>query len=239
MNNKASEAKLFICLGENYLDQGKLDLAVQHAIRGTEIAKEIKNDTIESRAYGSLAEMYRHYDQYELALKYNRMVIEKGKSLNNENLIAKAYNNLSATLGEMGRNAEAIDSLKKALTMVSDSSWFPKAKLNSNIGFCYRNVEEYDLAIYYHKLSLAYKRKANMKTSMGYSLGAIGRAYLGKKITDSAIYYIQQEYELATQFRNPHQIKDAVSHLSDAYEESGNYRMAFELLQQKTEIQCY
>lgn len=234
---KKLEAKFLLRQGFYYLNRGQFSSAVTSALASTEIASTLKNDTLQADAFIALAEMYRQYDQYELAIEYNKKAMELGRRLKHEIFLAKTYNNLSATLGEIDRNQEAIDSLQKGLLLISPDNLFARAKFNSNIGFCYRNMGEFDKAIHFHKIALSIKQRANMDKTLAYSLGAIGRAYQGKNMIDSAIHYIQQEYNLARQYKIPNAIADAAQHLSEAHEASGNHKQALELLKENRVIE--
>ena len=226
-----------IRLSDNFLSKGNLADAVKLSLETIEKAKETNDTILVVKAYGSLAEAYRHFDHLDLALKYNKLAIQYAIPAKDEDLIARSYNNLSAVLGEMELNYEAIDSLTKGLRFVSNSNLFARAKFNSNIGYCYRNLGEYQKALEYHRKALSLKNKASMDFSLAYSLGAIGRAHSGLGNKDSAIFYIQQEVEYANRFKNIHQIRDAVSHLSDVYAEDGDYEKAYKFFLQKKEIE--
>lgn len=232
---KASEqedlvSKYLVKLGENHLDKGEFDLGVEKALEGLAIAKKIKNDTLVGTSYAALAEMYRIQDQLDLALKHNQLFVEIARKLKDQNMIGRAYSNLSAVLGELGRNYQAIDSLKKGLSFIDSTNLFGKAKLTSNIGYCYRNLGKYEEALQLHREALRIKREAKMNSSIAYSMGAIGRAHLGLGNTDSAIFYTRKEYELASNYKIPFQIADGASHLSEAYEAAGDYQNAMKFL---------
>lgn len=224
-------AKSKIVMGEVFLDQGNMQQAVELSLEAIDIANEHKDTLSLIKATGSLAEIYRHYDYYDLALKYNRQVLDLAKRVNDQRSIGIAYNNMSATLGEQGHNLEAIDSLQSALKIIDSSNIYSRAKLTSNIGYCYRNLGEYSKALVYHRKALVLKRVGKMQSSIAYTLGAIGRAHIGLGNLDSGIYYAKKARALELEFKNPHQVSSATSHLATAYAAAGDYKNAYHFQQ--------
>lgn len=231
------QIKCSIKLANLYLDKGQFDVAVELYLKCIDKSMALNDPGLLTIANGSLAEAYRHYDQYELAMKYNQLALEQAKLTKDEHLLARTYNNLSATLGEMGDNEIAIDSLKSGLRILSEDNFFAKGKFNSNIGFCYRNMGEYDSSLTYHKVALAFKNLGKFEHTYSYSLDAIGRSYVHLGQIDSALYYMNASKELAIKYNNLHRLGDIYKHLSDAYTVDGNYQNAYNYLLKSNEIE--
>ncbi len=212
---------------DTYLDLGEIDRSVDLYLKAVSKAESLKRESLQALVYGSLAEVYRVTDQLEYALRYNSKALAIARHMENEHSWAKIYNNMGATLGEFGQNNRAIDTLKRALQLISDSNYFARAKFFSNIGYCYRNMEQYDSALYYHGLALILKKKHGFANTIAYSLDAIGRAYIGLGVPDSAIKYIREGHEQALKYGNSYQIKDILIHLSEAYALAKDYSNAF------------
>ena len=219
--------KYYSRLSGNYLDMGDMKSGVKTSLRAIEIAEENALEELLPECFSTLAEIYRHYDYYDLALEYHSKSLAIAKQLNNQYDLGRAYNNISAVLGEIDKNQEAIDSLKKGLSIIHDSDLVSRAYLNSNLGFCYRNMEAYQEAIHYTRISLNLKTRAKMARSIPYSLGAIGRAHLGLKNYDSALFYIQQRWELEKNYNNLYGLSDASVHMADVYVAIGDYKKAY------------
>lgn len=224
------ESKSLKRVGDNFLSSGDFDKAVQFTLQAIDLSLTLNDPTLTSHNYSGLAEMYRLWDQYKLAITYNELALQYAKISGEEDAIAKAYNNLSAVLGEIGRNKDAIDSLQKGLTFLRSDNYFAIAKLNSNIGFCYRNMGEFQKAIDYQRIALKYKREAKMLSSLGYTFGSIGRAYLGLNMYDSAIYYVAKEVNEAKKYKNIHNIKDTYVHYGEVFEQMGKIDSAYHYL---------
>jgi len=224
-------------LADCYLDMGDLTKAIEIALNVLTIAEKIADSSLMTHSLSNIAEYYRHYDLLDNALDYNLKALSIVNILDDEDIKGKAYNNLSAVLGEMGEDQRAIDSLKSGLNHLSETNFFGRGKLNSNIGYCYRNMGQYQEAINYHRIALYYKEKANMESSIGYTMGAIGRAFLGLEKIDSAFFYVKKELDLALQYKNPHNIKDAYIHLADVYLANEDYKNAYYHFQNGKEIE--
>lgn len=225
--NYSKSIKYRLSASHNALDQGDLNEAIKIGINANEIAIDNKDSLWIARTYNNIAEAYRFFDQLDLSFSYNQKALTIGRKLNDEHIYAMIYNNMAVILGEMGKNEEAIDTLENALELLGDSNFFARAKFNSNLGFCYRNLGDFTLALKHHKIALDFKIQAKMKESYGYSFGAIGRAYDGLGILDSAIFYTLKEYKHAIDYKDPYQLKDAAIHVANAYHTAQDYENAF------------
>ncbi|GEM_PF-2283403 len=227
---KVNEKKLLVKalgrLAENQLDMNLQDQAIETALKALNIGEELQDHKLMGIAQSSLAETYRHAAKLNLAEKYNLRAVESYKRAGDWNQVARCYNNFAATIGKLGRNQEAIDTLKKALAFVDEENLFARGKHYSNIGYCFRNMEEYDSALYYNIKSLNIKKQINDSWGIGYSLGAIGRCYIGLEQYDSAIFYTRQSYDTTLKYKNLYRIKDAAQYVSDAYRAAGAYEKA-------------
>lgn len=228
--NQERSIKYLLAHANNDLNQGKLDGAVEKGIQATEIAAEIKDSVWLARSYINLGESYRIHNQFDLALTQQRKALAIGRELKSETLLGMSYNNIAATLGEIGQNEEAIDTLLNGLKLMDEENFFAKAKFNSNLGFCYRNMEMFDKAMEHHKIALAFKKKARMESSLGYTYGAIGRSYLGLEELDSAIKYTLLEYQHGVNYNDPYLQKDAANHVAEAYYENEDFKKSIDYL---------
>lgn len=232
IKNDTLEVKALALKADVLLDKGMIEESVQLYLETIKKMETKENTVLLSFLYGSLAEIYRITDQLDYALDFNNKALQTAIHSNNEHSWARLYNNLSATLGEAGENERAIDTLKKALSMISDSNYFAEAKYYSNIGYSFRNMAIYDSALYYHKKSLDLKLEHQFSNTVWYSYNAIGRAFLGLNQEDSALYYLKRGFEYARQFGNMYHLKDAHIHLSSAYAANKNYENAYHYLKQ-------
>lgn len=219
------------------LNQGKLDLAIEKGLKASELALQINDSTWLARTYINIAESYRFHNHLDFAAEYNQKALAFAILLKDQDLIGMTYNNMAAILGEQGENQTAIDTLKNGLKLMSVDNNFAKAKFNSNLGFCYRNMGIFEEAMRHHKLALSFKRKAKMHVTLGYTYGAIGRAFQGLKFYDSAVYYTLKEYDHAKKYNDPYQLKDASMHVSSAYYELGDYKNAVKYLLEGDELE--
>lgn len=212
------------------LNNGEPEKAIESSINLYEIAVEEKDTNWIINSLIATAEFYRKIHRHEYALKYNDMALVYARTQADENYWGRIYNNLGATLGEMDRNKEAIDTLKRALKMISPENIYAQSKFISNIAFCYRNMGEYDSAIIYNKKSIQLKKASNKPVDLSYNEGAIGRAFIGLGQMDSALYYTLMAREHAKNLADPFRYKDATVHVAEAYYHAGDYKKAFEYL---------
>ena len=231
------QIKYLLAFSHAELNQGKLDMAIEKGLKASELALQIKDSVWLARAYNNIAESYRYHDQLDFAFDYNQKALAIAIHLNNHDLIGMTYNNMAAILGEQGKNQTAIDTLNNGLKLMNEDNNFAKAKFNSNLGFCYRNMGLFEEAMRHHKIALSYKRKAKMHSTLGYTFGAIGRAFQGLRMYDSAVFYTLKEYDHAKKYKDPYQLKDATVHVSHAYYDLGDYKRSVDYLVENIELE--
>ncbi len=172
-----------------------------------------------------------------MALEYNQLALKSALKSKNEDKWARVYNNFGAVLGELDRNEEAIDTLKHALALISDSNIYGKSKFTSNIAFCFRNWGQLDSALFYNLKALDLKKQISAENTYGYTYGAIGRCYGDLGQTDSAIKYTTTAYKLEKKFNDLYRVKDASIHLAKVYYDLENYKEAFNYLNIAKELE--
>lgn len=220
-------AAYYMRMAENSMDKNEQDKSIVYGLEAIDLAEKINDTLLLGDLMAGLAEIYRLSRNDNLSLKYNRIALQLLRKKGGANSLARVYNNLSTVLGKMGNNHEAIDSLKKALTFLNEEHYFGKAKLNSNIAYCYRNLGLYDSALFYNRVSIKYKKLANDEIGLSYSLDAIGRAYLGLGNLDSAESYVLRAREIAVRFKKMYKIKDITEHLVDVYAAKKDFEKAY------------
>ncbi len=230
MNDLKRISKGKMRLADNYMDRNKFDLSIETSLEAIDAAKDRGDSALLANAYGNLAENYRVGGLAKMSVSYNQKALDLLNALKDSSYIIRIYNNFSIVIGKLGENERAIDSLEKALSIIPEKDMFGKAKINSSIAYCYRNMGNFKLALSYNKKSLSIKQTIHDSHGIGYSLGAIGRSYLGLGKIDSGLYYIRLSLDTARKYRNLHRIKDAINYLSDAYREDGQYKKAIEYL---------
>lgn len=231
LNDDSLRTKVLLRLGENYFDNGEVETGIKFAFEGLDLAKKLNSNALLSDATSSLAELYRLSGQEELALEFNIIALKVALESGIEDRWARVYNNIGAVLGELDRNEEAIDTLKHALNLISDSNYFANAKYHSNIAFCFRNMNQLDSALYYNQEALRLKRILSFERGYSYTYGAIGRCYRDLGQPDSAIKYNMIAYDLAKKFNNLYRLKDASIHLALTYYIAEEYKNAFDYLE--------
>ena len=231
LQNDSLKTKALIRLSENHFENGEIESGIKTGFEALDLAKKLNLKELLSDAYSSLAELHRLADQNESSLELNLEALKVAKQSSNEHKWARVYNNIGAVLGDLDRNKEAIDTLKHALTLISDSNLYAKAKYNSNIAFCFRNLEQSDSALIYNKEALRLKKIIKAERTYSYTLGAIGRCYKDIGKYDSALFYTKKAYELAKKYNNTYRLKDAAIHLAEAYYYANEFKNAFDYLE--------
>lgn len=227
LNDLYWQSKINIEWARNLSSQNRQTECLEKGLKSLEQAKQTNDTVLIIKTLAVLADLSRMTQSTALAMNYNEESIRLAWTIKDSSLLIRCYNNLSTILGLVGRNNEAIDTLKRALSFIKENNYFGKGKLNSNIAFAYRNLEEYDSALVYNRRSLAAKRKVNDIPGIGFSFDAIGRCYTSLGQNDSALYYMHNALDTAIKYRDVYRIKDIYVHLADAYEAAGLFKEAY------------
>ncbi len=224
--------KTLLRLSSSQMNTGQPEKSLESCRSVFDLASEEKDTVWMVDALICIAETYRKIDRLDYSIQYNQEALVFAKTQENENYWGRIYNNLGATLGEMGKNQEAIDTLRRALQMISSENIYAQSKFTTNIAYCFRNMGEFDSAIVHNKQAMKLKRLSNEDVDLSYNEGAIGRAFQGLGQLDSAIYYTKLSLEHAKAGPDPFRVTDATVHLSHAYYEAKEYKNAFYFLNQ-------
>ncbi len=186
-------AKTYVNMGISYAFDGKKNTATQYIFKGLDLALQLKNNRIISRAYGELAHIYYLYGNKDEAIKYLKKSGEMYQKMKDTDAISAVYNNIGIIYQEEHRTKEAIEYIKKSINLKDSTKTDPLYLIEGygNLGaliYTYTHNRQKAFTYYYKALEIA--KRHHIEPDMIYE--NIAHYYEDTGNIDSAKYYIQK-----------------------------------------------
>ncbi|MBL0053879.1 MAG: tetratricopeptide repeat protein [Bacteroidetes bacterium] len=231
-NSKSDYITAFVC----YNDARKIALSINDSVT---LGKLMVNIGLN----------YYHQKKYDLALNYYNTALVIQSRMHDVNSVGNINLNIGLIHDKLNRYDSALFHYNVALEIYTDiGNKNSKALVNSNIGNTYSKKGEYVKALMYHNIAqpifVALKDKNN--TARGYSNMAetylmIVQDSVTKNLPDSlksktnllqqAEIFLQQAIAIKQQIGDLNGLQNSYSSLSNCYRLMGNYKNAFDALQ--------
>ncbi|HEX5150632.1 MAG TPA: ATP-binding protein [Parafilimonas sp.] len=176
-------------------------------------------------AYSNLAALYNLIGDQPNALIYYKKAAEINERVGNKQTEATLTNNIGERYRLMGKYPEAIASYKKAIT--AGPTPYNTELNESNIADVYVRMDSLNAAFYYLFKSLAVARQLEDKEGIAWIDGIFSRAYLKKKMPDSAIYHALRGLKASEETGTIEFMRDNAGALTDAYAYKKDFEKAY------------
>jgi signal transduction histidine kinase len=188
---KDDKQRVVIFEGLSYAYLGSYpDTALQYAVAGLDLAKEIGFARGEAVCTNALGNVYFHIGNNAKALEMYLRYLKLKEGLKNEKNFAVAYFNIAGAYTEEGDYRHALDYIFKAKLedeKIKDTSGILFDLFS--LGNIYLRMEKADSALYYITHSYRLSQLTNEKNMIGAILNTFGDTYLLLHNTDSAMKY--------------------------------------------------
>jgi len=174
-------------------------------------------------SYNILAKIYANtgnLDSIEIA---GELAIKAAAVSKDNFVVTKALNFIGIAEQSKGDYSKAIETLLKCLKLceqINDS--LTKGSCLGNIANVYSYMKNNREALKYFFMSLEQKKHNMLFREVAISYSNIGRAYRGLEELDSAKYYSQQAYAIASQLNENFLLATIANNLADVFETENN-----------------
>ena len=200
-------------------------LAMDYALKSLQIAEKEKSPYFQRRNWVNIGFIYSAIADYENALhafkKANHFAEMEKKSYAQEPIL----NGMGEMYRFMGKYPEALNAYQGAIEKSRSS--ISISMYESNIADVYTRMDSLPQAFYYAFRSLDTARIYKDTVGISWIDGILSRAYLKKKMPDSAIYYASIGLRIAQDNQLPEFVRDNAKGLSDAYAALHDYANAY------------
>lgn len=227
--DKKRIANSYYTLGNHYLEQAYLNLAIEAFFKSLKMAEE-SGDSVEiANAMGSVGLANLYLREYRSAIDYYRKQEVILQDLNNEYELTVSYTNLGEAYNALKDYRTGLNYHLKALAMRKRMN-FQRAISNSlyNIGYTYFLMEDSaNLALACIKQSLKIDREINNYDGLAKNYMLSGKIYALKNNFSKAAGFLERSLALAQQYNNMDVIMEASGSLSELYARTKNFERAF------------
>ncbi len=222
-------ANSFISVGNHYLDQAYLNLAIEAFYKALSLAEQSNDPAETANAMGSIALANLYMREYKTAISYYLRQEKILKDRNDLYELGKTYTGLGEAFNAMHDFTRALAYHMNSLDISNKMNFLPSISNSlQNIGFTYYLMHDSaDRALEYVKKAMQINQDIgnNVKLADNYMLS--GRIILSKNDKLTAINHFERSLQLAERYNNPQVVMDASGLLSDLYAQKKDFKKAY------------
>lgn len=199
--------------------------AMEYLLRAVELAVELKDDELYSKAYNNIANIHSTYKNYETAKEFYIIALTK---CNSELLKSSINVNLGLLATEINDYESAMVYYKKALATMKQQKHEKTSMLMTNVALLYSKRKIYDSCFYFLQNALISAKNLNHEEMEIGALLGFGNYYLETKQLDSASKVVQKCLQLSEKGRYSQMILESLKLLSQVAEKRGNANLSLD-----------
>lgn len=212
---------------------GEYESAIQYYLVSLDESRRLKMDEYESSALSDLAILYSTIKNPEKAREYYLQATKIALRRGEVSSVVTHLSNLGAVYNQMKQADSALVFLNEALRRAAPhEKELNLSSLYNNIGTAWFHKGEWAKALSYFRKNYEASLLNNDRNMLWYDVLNISDAYVEMNSFDSAFKYLQHALELARELSSRSKEADVYQMFSKYYARKGEYRSAFEHLQQ-------
>lgn len=192
----STRVRLLVKLSGEY-QYSDISKAKELAEEALQIAEELSDEKILTRALQNIAILHTISGDYSTALRYDNLSLQNSISMSDSFNIAFDYSNLANDYYDIGDYDQAYAYFTQSFRIarkLNDSLQMTIAL--HNVGRVFKELGQYDRALDHLRLSQKMSRKIKDKEGVPYSLDEIGDVMLRKGEYDSAMTFLTQSLNI-------------------------------------------
>lgn len=222
-----SDAHYF--LGKVYYNQAVYGEALDNLLQAEAIFKELNHESL-GDVLNTLEELYYDLKQPDKAFQYHELALKHFERLRDNAGVARSLGLIGRMCEKQGDLDKALEIQKQALELIKDSDEIIQAKILENIGSIYEDLEDFEKAEEYYRLSQNYAIQAQDSVLLTIIYNNLGDIYRKRGNFSKGLYYTELALELGKKSRNMYQIISAYKDLGKTYQMMGEFEKAYACL---------
>ncbi len=216
-----------------YQSQGNYPLALEYDNKALLLAKKIQDSTGISNSLNNMSIIYKFQENYDKALELLEKAMAIQKNLKNNKGIAGIKNNMASIYIRKKEYTTAITYLNESLEINRKISAKNQiAECLNNLGSVYASLKKFDEANRYYKEAKSINLEIDSNKGLSTSYKGIAESYIQQKRYNEALSNAIKSLEIAEEMNLLDHKRDAYELLSEIYENTYQYKNAFESHQQ-------
>ena len=203
--NRREEARVLNAMGLIALEQKAPGIAERYLIQALEIARDIKDRSIESRAVGNLAIYETHIrNNYALAYQYHLQNYEIAREIGDRNAEGVALGNLGFIAGLQGDFKSAYRYHEYSLLLARETgNRYHETYILINLSSLTGMQNNAELALQYAQEAAGIARKSGERSGEAWAMFYMGHAYLLRNELEQARLAFQGSLEIRNDLDQP------------------------------------
>lgn len=258
-DNKSGIANNYGNIGNIFYDQSDFPKALEYFNKSLKIYESIEFSSGIATNLSSIGNVYYALSDYPKSLEYYDKSLKINRRIGNLSSIAINLVNIGNIYEKQNQYEKAIEYYKQSLdinTKIGNQAGISNNLIN--IGTLYNSKKDYKKALEYYDKSITINKMIDNKLGVGISLGNIGETYLilsqdsilnkyyegrekqsiVKEINlNKSINYTKEAIDIFRNIGERHNLFYALKNLSVAYKLRGDYKDAYNALEESKSIQ--
>jgi len=234
---KASSAKLFLKKGFESYNKGDYLSAQKSYETGLEIAKRLKNETLQAGFLTALGLLHEGLGEHLLALKYHQQSLAIKQTLGNQYGEASSLSSIGTVYESIGKYSLALDSHQQCVVIMRElNKRREEAACLNNLGIVYMKQGQYSRALDYYQQPLKIYRELGYRAGEAASLGNLGIVYEKLNQYPRALDFHKQSLVIMRDINNRAGEAKSLNNLGTIYQRLSQYPRALDYYQQSLVI---
>ncbi len=220
--------------GYYYENKGDYEKAVDLYLQTLDSARKLNIIECEVAALTDLAAVYTsNLKQPQKAKEFYLECVQLNKQRGDQNSLFATYTNLGAIYNKLSESDSALYFLNEGLKMEKSllASGEDLSPLYNNLGNTYFSKKEFNQSLYWFDKNFQNHIRGKEWGDLWLDELNLADTYIEKGIYDSAGKYAHSSFDIATQLHSDSKKADSYSILAKLYQRQGDYRKAYENLQ--------
>lgn len=244
ISSDSAKVEVYKNLGDVYIARGNISLSLSYYLKAKEIiddnlSKEPNNLTFNLLLFdihnkiGNVHFFRKNFSQSLIHFNQALDVLEKASLISKKidpKLRFKVLNNIAAIHIQESQFKKALDYYKTALqTDIQGKNDVYEASMYNNMGICYMELRDFNMADHYFKRSLKIREINNDLRGAAQCLNNIGKNYVYKGLFAEARKHFDTALSLGRKTGSMESMMISLQSLSSIYDTIGNYKKALKL----------
>lgn len=227
----------YIPLGACHEELGMWSRAMDYYLKALKIAGELHLENRNALIYNNIGNIYYRQDKLGKAESYFHKALRINLKSKNKKEQFNNYNNLAGVYLNQKKYDRALDySLRAMQTLDIETDPDLYYFMQTNIATLYLQKKDYKLAVSYLRNAMEYQELYRFEYDLIETYYLFAHLYSSLNQHDSARFYIDKTLKQMKRVPNKHLESKVMENISVYYEETNNYKEAYQALKQSTRL---
>ncbi|MBL7696833.1 MAG: hypothetical protein JNK79_01690 [Chitinophagaceae bacterium] len=239
VKSEDNTVKAWINLSEVYIKQSKFSDAIRYLIRADSLSLKTKNTAYHTNVMRLFAIVYRESKDYKQAAAYFNQALTGFVEMKDYFRYIGTGISLSILYRNMGFLDSSLLILQRCLALEGNKitmTPYTAAMVREHVAETYYGMKNYQLALEHYLFAYRTFEKIDNRADMAFEAFSVGKTLAQLKRYDEAEGYLLRSYTMNDTLRMTNYMMDASAELAKLYQQTGDWRKAFQYQQKTSEL---